>query len=86
MPIIAHKVPCLPNAGSSSDTAQSLNAAELSLGGIRDVLIVPGLPIEARTSLQGCMEAPRFVSYSITAEPPPLLNLDSQVRDERLVW
>ena len=71
------------DTGSSSDTAMSLNAAELFLGGIRDVVVVPGLPIEARTSFQGCLEAPRFISYSITAQPPTQLNLDTQIRDER---
>lgn len=72
-------------AGNQGETAQTLNAAELMIGGIRNLSAVSFLPSDALVSLTGCYEAPRFIVYSITAEPAPLLNFDTQVKEERLI-
>ena len=69
----------------SSDTAQTLNAAELYIGGVADVNQLTSLPADARSSLRGCFEAPRFISYSITQEPPPQWSFDTQKKNERFV-
>lgn len=72
-------------AGNQGETAQTLNAAELMIGGIRNWSAVSFLPSDALASLTGCYEAPRFIVYSITAEPAPLLNFDTQIKEERLI-
>ncbi len=70
--------------GSITDSAQTLNAAELAIGGVASPSeLSSDLPTDARLSLRGCFEAPRFITYSITSQPPPLLNFDTQIRDSR---
>ena len=66
--------------------AQTLNAAELLIGGLQDPTTVPDpFPAAALTALRGCYEGLRFISYSITPEPPELINFKTQMRAQRFV-
>jgi len=69
---------------SGTDTALSLNAAELLVGGVINVSVLNTLPSDvSRISLRGCFEAPRFTSSGLTAEPPLLLSFEDQIKSER---
>ncbi|KAK2140727.1 hypothetical protein LSH36_1266g00005, partial [Paralvinella palmiformis] len=71
-------------ANSGTDTALSLNAAELLVGGVINVSVLNTLPSDVpRISLRGCFEAPRFTSSGLTAEPPLLLSFEDQIKSER---
>ena len=72
---------CLFSAGE----AQTLSATNLFIGGVNPANIPASFPADARTSLRGCFEGLRFITYSIAPEPPELIDFDSQIRDERLV-
>ena len=70
--------------GETTNTAQTLNANSLSLGGLSPQQEgISGLPIAVRTSLVGCIEAPEFSQYTFIAQTPERLNLDNQVLSQR---
>ncbi len=70
--------------GAEQDAAQTLNADALYIGGTPNLNILPlGVASDAQVSLLGCIEAPRFVTYSIAIEPPPQLNFYTQMEQDR---
>ena len=70
--------------GETTNTAQTLNANSLSLGGLSPQQEgTSGLPIAARSSLVGCIEAPKFSQYTFIAQTPERLNLDNKVLSQR---
>ncbi len=73
-------------SGDTITSAQTLNADRLFLGGVNpNEVSLQGLPVAARSSLIGCIEAPQFIQYNTEMETPQRINLDNQVVTERLV-
>ena len=71
--------------GETINSAQTLNANSLSIGGIspRQETSLSNLPVAARSSFVGCIEAPEFSQYTIIPKTPERLNLDTQIQSER---
>eukprot|EP00057_Strongylocentrotus_purpuratus_P029538 XP_011684012.1 PREDICTED: protocadherin Fat 1-like [Strongylocentrotus purpuratus] len=69
-----------------SGLAQTLNAGELFIGGVREASsITQPFPESDLPSLRACFEELRFVTYSISSEPPELIDFDTQFTSERNV-